>query len=510
MNEKNAEPLDTVAHNDKSSDSLPATAVEDVGPSNAPAEDVLIVDWEGPDDLENPRNWTTRAKWGATAIVSAFTFISPVSSSMVAPAVGQIAQQFGITSTVIEAMSISVFVLAYAFGPLFLGPMSEMYGRSRVLQISNLWFLAWNLGCAFAQNTGQLIAFRFLAGLGGSAPLAVGGGVIGDLFSADNRGQAIAIYSLAPLIGPVVGPIAGAWIAERTTWRWVFWSTTIADGIVQILGLFFLKETYAPILLERKAEKIRKDMDEEKANRMQIRTVFQTSKQNWTSFFGKSLVRPFALFIREPIVQALGLYMAFVYGQLYLFITTLPSIYEGLYHEKVGIAGLHYLALGVGLSGASQVNARMMDKIYALLKKRNGGVGKPEFRLPSIIPGTILLPVGLLLNGWTAQNRVFWLVPDIGTAFVGAGTILVFQSIQTYVLDCYTLHAASALAAVSFLRSIAGFGFPLFAPSMFNALGYGKGDTILAVVAIVIGCPAPWLLWYYGERLRAASRHARS
>ncbi|KAI0057194.1 MFS general substrate transporter, partial [Artomyces pyxidatus] len=289
-----------------------------------------------------------------------------------------------------------------------------------------------------------------------------------------------------------------------------FWSTTIADGIVQILGLFFLKETYAPILLERKAEKIRKDMDEEKANRMQIRTVFQTSKQNWTSFFGKSLVRPFALFIREPIVQALGLYMAFVYGQLYLFITTLPSIYEGLYHEKVGIAGLHYLALGVGLSGASQVNARMMDKIYALLKKRNGGVGKPEFRLPSIIPGTILLPVGLLLNGWTAQNRVFWLVPDIGTAFVGAGTILVFQSIQTYVLDCYTLHAASALAAVSFLRSIAGFGFPLFAPSMFNALGYGKGDTILAVVAIVIGCPAPWLLWYYGERLRAASRHARS
>jgi MFS family permease len=67
----------------------------------------------------------------------------------------------------------------------------------------------------------MLLAFRFLAGLGGSAPLAIGGGVIGDLFDAEHRGQAIAIYSLAPLLGPVVGPVAGAWIAEKSTWRWV-------------------------------------------------------------------------------------------------------------------------------------------------------------------------------------------------------------------------------------------------------------------------------------------------
>ena len=128
-----------------------------------------------------------------------------------------------------------------------------------------------------------------------------------------------------------------------------------------------------------------------------------------------------------------------------------------------------------------------------------------------MVPGTIFLPFGLLLNGWTAQNRVFWLVPDIVrplplyhlprpifliepriqcTVFLGAGMILNFQSIQTYVIDAFTLHAASALAAVAFLRSLAGFGFPLFAPAMYNALGYGKGDTILAAFAIVVGCPA--------------------
>lgn len=80
---------------------------------------------------------------------------------------------------------------------------------------------AWNLGCGFAQNKSQLIAFRFLAGLGGSAPLSIGGGVLGDCWRPEERGQAVALYSLAPLLGPVVGPVAGAWVAERSTWRWV-------------------------------------------------------------------------------------------------------------------------------------------------------------------------------------------------------------------------------------------------------------------------------------------------
>jgi len=215
------------------------------------------------------------------------------------------------------------------------------------------------------------------------------------------------------------------------------------------------------------------------------------------------------MFIHEPIIQLLGLYMAFAYGVLYLYITTMPSIFQDVYHDRIGIAGLHYLAFGVGLTGGSHINAMFIDRVYVWLKSRNGGVGKPEFRLPNIIPGTIILPTGLLITGWAAQERVFWLVPDVGIALVGAGVTTIFQNIQTYVIDSFTLHAASALAAIAFLRSLAGFGFPLFAPAMYNALGYGKGDTVLAVVAIVVGCPAPWLFWFYGERIRNASRFAR-
>ncbi|OJT04646.1 hypothetical protein TRAPUB_4658 [Trametes pubescens] len=192
-----------------------------------------------------------------------------------------------------------------------------------------------------------------------------------------------------------------------------------------------------------------------------------------------------------------------------VFLTTIPSIFEGVYQEPVGTAGLHYLALGLGSVAAAQFSGRLIDMSYKRLCAHYNGVGKPEYRLPALVPGSILLPVGLFITGWTARADVHWIAPDIGIALVGGGTIFIFQGILTYVLDAFALHAASALAALAFFRSIAGFCFPLFAPAMYNTLGYGKGDTILACVAIAVGVPAPFFFWTYGERIRNASRYAK-
>lgn len=175
--------------------------------SNRSVKDPNLVSWEGEDDPMSPKNWPQPRKWAATIIVSCFTFISPVSSSMVAPALPAMAKSLSITSKVEESLILSIFVLAYAIGPLFLGPMSEIYGRVIVLQLANLFYLVFNLACGFAATKGQLIAFRFLAGLGGSAPLALGGGVLSDCWRAEERGKAISIYSLAPLLGPAVGKL---------------------------------------------------------------------------------------------------------------------------------------------------------------------------------------------------------------------------------------------------------------------------------------------------------------
>ncbi|KAK7022182.1 MFS polyamine transporter [Favolaschia claudopus] len=490
---------------------IPASGFRDekkeVDDSNATAD--IVVDFDGPNDPLNPRNWNKKKKWTATLVVSAFTFISPISSSMIAPASSQVADSFGVHNDVVIGMFTSIFVLAYAIGPLFLGPLSEIYGRNRIIQGANVWYLAWNTGCAWAQNTGQLLAFRFLAGLGGSAPLAVGGAVIGDIWEAEERGQALAIYALAPLLGPVVGPLAGAFVAEDSTWRWVFWSSSIADVAILALGVLYLRETYPPYLLEKKTNQIRKSLDAEKGPVRNVRSNLANEDRTWSRVIRIALTRPFILLYKEPIIQVLSLYMAYIYGLYYLFLTSMPLMFQGVYGESVGISGLHYLALGVGVLVAAQILGSLTDSVYNKLKAKNNGVTRPEYRVPLLIPGAIALPVGLFITGWTVQAKVHWIVPDIGIALVGGSIILSFQAIQLIVVDMFAFYAASALACVSFLRSIFGFGFPLFAQQMYRKLGYGKGDTILAVIAIVIGCPAPWLLWAYGPQLRARSKFAK-
>lgn len=422
---------------------------------------------------------------------------------MVAPALNAIAHEFQITNEVEKSLTLSIFVLAYAIGPLFLGPLSELYGRVIILQTSNLLYLFFNLGCGLAQTKEQMIAFRFLSGLGGSAPLALGGGVLSDLFNAEERGKAISIYSLAPLLGPAVGPIAGGFITENTTWRWVFYATTIADGVIQVMGLFFLQETYAPVLLGRKKKKLIKESGNEA-----LHTEYDRPDRTIGKTLRVALIRPFKLLGTQIIVQILAFYMAYLYGLMYLVLSTFPGLWENEYHESVGIGGLNYISLGVGFFIGTQVCAPLQDKIYCSLKKKNNGVGKPEFRVPLMVPGALLVPIGLFWYGWTAKAHTHWILPNIGAAIFAAGVIIGFQCIQTYIVDSYTRFAASAVGAATVLRSLAGFGFPLFAPYMYNALGYGWGNSLLAFIAIALGGPGPFLLWKYGETLRKKSTFA--
>lgn len=422
---------------------------------------------------------------------------------MVAPALTTIAKQFNITNEVEESLTLSVFVLAYAVGPLFLGPLSEMYGRVIVLQLANLFYLFFNLGCGLAQTKGQMIAFRFLAGLGGSAPLAIGGGVLSDLFTAEERGRAISIYSLAPLLGPAIGPIAGGFITVNTTWRWIFYATTIADGIIQVGGLFFLQETYAPVLLQRK----KKSLIESTGNQ-ELHTEYDDPSRTVGQILRISLTRPFKLLGTQIIVQVLALYMAYLYGIMYLVLSTFPKLWSLEYGESIGIGGLNYISLGIGFFIGTQVSAPLQDRIYRALKARNGGIGKPEFRVPLMIPGAVLVPIGFFWYGWSAEAHTHWIMPNIGAVIFAAGVIVGFQCIQTYIVDSYTRYAASAIGAATVLRSLAGFGFPLFAPYLYDKLHYGWGNSLLALIAILLGWPAPFLLWKFGERLRKKSTFA--
>ena len=251
-------------------------------------------------------------------------------------------------------------------------------------------------------------------------------------------------------------------------------------SIIYLIGAI---SAFAPYLLEKKAEKIRKTADLEKGPYKSVRTVFDIDDRSWVfvfllfspivyliliiytpsvvsrwkSIFAKALTRPFQLFVQEPIIQILGIYMAFIYGLFYsmsfiprvlfalcllrgvfpsVFLTIIPNIFADVYNEAPGIAGLHYIALGVGLSTASQLNARFLDRIYIYFKNKKGGVGEPEFRLrefyfffssfsqmrwywfttnfpATMVPASIVLPIGLILAGWAAQGHLPWIATDI-------------------------------------------------------------------------------------------------
>jgi MFS family permease len=271
------------------------------------------------------------------------------------------------------------------------------------------------------------------------------------------------------------------------------------------MGLFFLKESYGPKILRNRAIRLRKETGDES-----YQTEAERQNKTLLEVLRSALIRPFRLLLTQPIVQVLALYMAYVYGIMYLVLSTFPSLWTSpkYYNESIGIGGLNYIALGLGFYLGSQICAPLNDRIYRRLKARNNGVGRPEFRVPLLFVGAFFIPVGLFIYGWTAQYHCHWIAPNIGAVLFAAGTIIAFQCIQTYMVDTYTRFAASALAAGAFLRSLAGFGFPLFAPYLYNALDYGWGNSLMAFIGIVIGVPAPVFLWKFGEKLRKKSTYA--
>ncbi|KAJ5577973.1 MFS transporter cpaT [Penicillium hispanicum] len=460
------------------------------------AQDPNTVDWDGPDDPENPLNWTKKRKVTATTSIALITLLTPLGSSMFAPGVTQLVVDFNITSTELASFVVSVYLLGYCFGPLLIAPISEIYGRRWVYNICNLLYVVFTVACAVAPNIGALTAFRFFAGFAGSCPLTIGAGSIADMFAQESRGSAMAAWALGPLIGPVVGPVAGGYLSQAKGWRWTFWVLAMASGAVFIISVLSIRESYAPTILARKTKKLQKETGN--SNLLSALDTGRTSKD----LFLFSIVRPTKMLFLSPIVFLLSLYVGVVYGYLYLLFTTISEVFEDQYGFSQGSVGLSYLGIGIGsLIGLMALGATS-DRLLKHLTAKNG-VSKPEYRLPPMIPGSVFVPMSLFIYGWTAYYKTHWIVPIIGTAFLGVGMLISFMTVSTYLVDAYTVYAASAMAANTVFRSLAGALLPLAGPKMYDTLGLGWGNSLLGFIALAL-CPLPIVFYVYGERIRTS------
>jgi multidrug resistance protein len=503
----------SIGHSD-APDIEKAMATKPPEPVVAVIDDPNVVDWESADDPAKPINWPAAKKWKNVFVVSSLTLLTPFGSSMFAPAVPDVMQDFNSTNTLLGAFVVSVYVLGYAFGPLIIAPLSELYGRLWLYHINTFLFIIFNMACGLATSLDMEIVFRFLAGFAGVAPMTVGSGTIADLFAQEERGKVMSAWTLPILLGPTLGPVAGSYIGEALGWRWDFYTLTIAAVVLWIVALILQDETYPMTLLERKAKALRKETGNEK-----FRSALQSTKSPSELFWG-NIIRPTKMLFLSPIVFLLSLYIAVCYGYLYLVFTTITELYEGIYGISRANVGLTFLGIGLGQFFGLFVFAAISDK--TLKRKANGGEMKPEYRLPPLMYGGICMPIGLFLYGWSAEYAIHWIVPIIGTTLVGLAMILIFMPIGerifihlcqcctdehsgTYLVDAYTRYAASAMAANTVLRSIGGAVLPLCGAQMYHRLGYGWGNSLLAFLAIAM-LPIIWVFMRYGERIRTHPR----
>lgn len=175
--------------------------------SEKPAEkDPNLVDWDGPEDPENPRNFSRLRKWVITVTMSSMTMWVTFSSSVFSTATMVTAEHFGV-STEVMILGTSLTVFGFAVGPLCWAPLSELYGRRLPLFLGYAIFAIFQIPVAVAQNLQTIMVCRFFVGVFGCSPLAVVGGAMADIWNPVDRAVAIAMFSAATFLGPVLGPI---------------------------------------------------------------------------------------------------------------------------------------------------------------------------------------------------------------------------------------------------------------------------------------------------------------
>ncbi|KAJ4988291.1 bicyclomycin resistance [Stagonosporopsis vannaccii] len=484
-----------------------------------------LVAFDGDADPENPRSMSTLRRWAILLICAASSLCVTCTSSLYTSTYSQIEPEFG-SSRLVCTLGLSLFVAGLGTGPMILSPLSEFFGRRPIYIGSFTFFLVWLIPCAVARNIQTMLIARFFDGLAGSAFLSVAGGTVGDMFAKHELSAPMMIYSAAPFIGPEVGPLVGGFIVENTSWRWCFYVLIIWSGLQLFLIVFFVPETYHPVLLRRKAIRLR----EETGNQEWIAPIEKLDRSISKTVLW-SCIRPFQLLFFEPMCLNLCILSAILLGILYLFFGAFPLVFRTNHGFSVSQVGLAFLGLFVGmLTGicTDPIWRRIYGRLVRQREAQGGepGGSEPEFRLPSTILGAWVVPIALFGFGWTTYSSVHWIgmtdqgyyhvtiiadhdtaVPIIFSGIFGVGVIWVYSGVFTFLVEAYPVYAASALAANSFARSYFAAAFPLFGVQMYNNLGYQWATSLLAFLALAMA-PFPILFFRFGKRLRGKSKFA--
>ncbi|PLB52212.1 synaptic vesicle transporter [Aspergillus steynii IBT 23096] len=471
-------------------------------PPLLPAPETYVVEFDGSDDPMHPYNWSILRRTFLVGVLCYGTFVASFASAVFSAAIGAVSQEFNVSSEV-GSLGVTLYVLGFAAGPTMWAPASELIGRRWPLSIGLFGCGIFTVACATAKDIQTIMICRFFGGFFAASPVSIVPAVFADLFNNAQRGAVMSIFCMAVFIGPFAAPFVGGFIAiSDLGWRWTMYISAIMIFSGFVLVLFFLDESYAPVILVRKAAIIRRQ-----THNWGIHAKQDEVEVDFKELLRNNFMRPIKMLISEPILLLISLYISFIYGLMYALLGAYPVVFQGVYGMNMGVGGLAFIGLIIGeLVGG--VYILILQSSYARKLAANGDKPIPEWRLPPAIVGAVAFTGGMF--GWTGyRESLHWMAPVASGVLTGFGIFCIFLQCFNYIVDCYPTLAASTIAANTILRSAVGCAFPLFSRQMMENLGVQWAGTMLGCIAAVM-IPIPVIFKAYGPWLRTKSKLATS
>ncbi|MCJ1406787.1 hypothetical protein MMC19_000856 [Ptychographa xylographoides] len=475
-------------------------------------------------DLRNyvsPFTWSESRKTIILWISCISTVVTAYSAGSYSSASAAMSAEWDVSEVAIY-VGITMFTTGFAIAPMVLAPFSEINGRYPVFVATGILFVICQLCCAVTQSYAGMLVARFFVGVGGSAFSTIIIGGVTDIYHTKDRNTPMALFSGAALLGTGLGPLCSGFIAQNTHWRWVFWHQVISCGLCITAVIIFFKETRGSVLLSRRAQLLNKwyesrehagyygfnmpaDLDGIKPQSQRIRWKVKSDedRESLAKMIGISLYRPFHLLATESVVFFFSLWVAFSWAVLYLTFSSIPLVFTTNHNFDLQQNGAVFAALCIG-SILSTILSIYQEKIARYYGKSSN---TPEDRLYFSCVESALLPIGLFWFGWTSFSHIPWIVPTMAIACATMGIFSIYLAVFNYLADTYHRYASSALAAQSFCRNILGGIFPLFSTVMFERMTFAGASSFLGGVGAILTI-VPWVLVFYGPRIRARSKFA--
>ncbi|GAA5915661.1 hypothetical protein JCM6882_002377 [Rhodosporidiobolus microsporus] len=462
--------------------------------------DAKLVTWKE-NDSENPRNWSNMQKWVQTIIPTALCWLSGFGSSVVTGGLPEMAEHYHVSELVMNLI-VCVFVIGFGVGPMLLSPLSEMYGR-RFIYIGCTWlyFILTLPGC-LTDSMAVMVIFRFFAGCAASACMCNAAGSIGDLWEVNARGNKMAAFSATIFAAPCLGPLIGGYLTLCTGWRNLWWCLFATCGFFALVSTIFLRETYAPTLLKNRAAKLRKETGD-----VMIMTEQERQGRPLSEVAKETLLRPVVMLTTEAIMMCFSGYLMLVYSLLYSLFFAYPIVFVGNHGFNSGEVGLTFLSVFIGIMIACIVAMPLQEAYYQRQVVKHNGHPPPEARLPLMMVSCLVLPAAEFIFAATSIRSVHWSGALVSGIPFGFSLVGIYTSANTYIAVAFSEYSASAMAAKTLARSLAGASIPMWLQPMYSSIGNLWAGMTFAFISLVM-CPIPFVFFMYGAKIRSRSKMA--